>query len=183
MTFCGGLLTVKLGWMLRGLLVGVVMLLGVSAARAQVGIYGAFSTGTVSQPNTSRMYGGTFGVYYDGKHYPGVDLGLDLRLMKLPSNSSTNTTGVLFGLRAAVRVPAVPLHFYAQGMVGDTHVTYGQGTAYYSGSGFETAYALGVDLTVLPHVDWRVLEFDEGHIFGAHTGMESVSTGLVVRLP
>jgi hypothetical protein len=52
------------------LLVG--LLLGAGVLRAQVGVYGAFSTAQLTAANTPRIYGGMFGVYYDAKHYPGL---------------------------------------------------------------------------------------------------------------
>ena len=156
--------------------------LGVGAARAQVGVYGGFSTASLTEANTPRTYGGMFGLYYDAKHMSALSLGLDLRYVAMPTNGA-DVKSLLFGPRAVVHVPALPLRVYGQAMLGDGHVTSGQGVAYYSGSGLETAWAVGGDFTILPHVDWRVLEFQDGHIFGVDTGIKTVSTGVVARLP
>lgn len=166
---------------LRCLLVVGLGLLGAGVSKAQVGVYGAFSTAQLTAANTPRIYGGMFGVYYDAKHYPGISLGLDGRFTALPSNSSTSTKSVLVGPRAVVHIPVVPLRVFGEVLIGGAHTTTGQGVAHYDGGGMETAWNIGVDATIFPHLDWRVLEFDDGHIIGVASGIKTVSSGVVVR--
>jgi hypothetical protein len=55
----------------------------------------------------------------------------------------------------------------------------GKGTA-----DFATAAIVGLDYTLVPHVDWRVLEFSYGRVNSVNPfNPTAFSTGIVVRLP
>ena len=54
-----------------------------------------------------------------------------------------------------------------------------------SNTQFEYQFLAGFDLTVLPRLDWRVVEFSYGGLsaFNGDLHPRTLSTGLVLRLP
>lgn len=154
-----------------------------SAAFAQLGLYGGFTTSTLDTANTPRMYGGTFGGYFDGSHHPLLNFGIDIRGTVLSNGNNPSLHSVTVGPRAVFHLPAIPLRPYAEGLIGDAHVKIGQGVAYSDNSGLDAGFALGADLTILPHIDWRILDYSYSRIDAAHTYQKSFTTGLVIRIP
>ncbi|MHB1857169.1 MAG: hypothetical protein ACYCPM_07010, partial [Acidobacteriaceae bacterium] len=69
--------------------------------------------------------------------------------------------------------------------IGAGHADYGQGVAHVSATKFQYQFLGGLDLTVLPRIDWRVVEFSYGGLSGLGSSLnpKTISTGIVVRLP
>ena len=148
-----------------------------AAAHAQVGIYGTVIASHVNNPSTSQSisFGGTntsywstgagVGIYYDAYHLGPVSLGLDLR----GSRADKVKTG-LGGVRVALHPPILPLKPYVEGLVGGTSAS-----NIYSASSTNFVYEIvgGVDYTIIPHIDFRLVEIGGGKI---STGITTAST-------
>jgi hypothetical protein len=150
---------------------------------AQLGIYAGFTDAKLDTANTSRFNGGTFGAFYDGSHFPLLNLGIDLRGAVLPSNSVTKVNSITAGPRLVLHLPHVPLRPYGELLLGEAHIQTGQGVAATDASGLDATAAAGIDLRILPHLDWRVLDYSFSRLNAAHTYQNSFTTGLVFRIP
>lgn len=151
---------------------------------AQTGVYAMFSASDFQTPNVSRQYGPTFGVYHDLWHLPVVHAGFDLRATLLGSGSTKAYMG-LIGPKLQLHPHVVPLMPYVEGLVGAGDVQVGQGVAAIDKTAVAYEGAIGVDWTILPRIDWRVVEFAAGGFssLNATISPRTLSTGLVVRLP
>lgn len=151
---------------------------------AQTGVYAMFSASDFQLPGVGRQYGPSFGLYHDMWNFPVIHTGFDLRATLLGSGSTKAYMG-LIGPHLQVHPHVLPLMPYVEGLVG-------AGDVQVSGAGSvvsETAVAyegvIGVDWTVLPRIDWRVIEFSAGGFssLNASVAPRTLSTGLVLRLP
>ncbi len=161
----------------------VLLSLAASSAFAQLGVYAGLTTSKTTVPNTSRFYGGTFGAYFDASHHHLVNFGIDVRGTDLPSDNITKVKSIAAGPRVVFHVPVVPLRPYAEGLIGEAHVQTGQGVAYTDKNGLDAGFALGADLHIFPYVDWRLLDYSYSRLNAAHAYQNSITTGLVVRIP
>lgn len=188
----------KLRWpTVLALLIGTAI--STVPSHAQVGLYAAFSadrrhvTDVLYSPlagsdNTATAwpYGPTFGFYNDFAHAGPIYLGSDMRLEFARGSYSSNT--LLFGLRLAAKPAVLPLKPYVQASLGMVHFNTTSDSN--SSTNMEYRIAGGVDYTLLPHVDWRVIEVGGGSIFdyslgsGTHQGnnLYTYSTGIVFRV-
>jgi hypothetical protein len=187
----------KLRWLtILAVLVGMAIPCG--SSQAQVGIYATFTgdrrhvTNVLYSPpagsdntETAWPYGTTIGLYDDGKFGP-IRFGPDLRGEFVRGSFTGNS--VLFGLHLAVKTAALPIRPYIQGSLGAAHFSNsGLNT---SSTNFEYRIAGGLDYTLLPHLDWRVIEVGRGALvdysFGSGVNqtnsLYTFSTGLVIRL-
>lgn len=162
------------------------------AATAQTGVYGMFSAARApdsSSPNW--LYGGTGGIYFDRGHLAVFETGIDARAVFIQqSNSgdfiSDKLVGGFVGPRLAVRTRVLPLKPYGEALIGIARTEGGgENNSRFpnpSQTGLAYALALGADLTILPRIDWRVVEFS---VIGAPQGHRNdkatISSGLVVR--
>lgn len=151
-----------------------------------------------SNDGTINPIGGFGGVYYDFRDLGPFRLGIDLRAGKSIGNKSATTYfnsprpslfSVLGGIRGSFKTPIHQLRPYIEGAVGlartdigvpltpDGHVA--------SHSGVQFRGFAGVDLSLLPQLDFRVVEFGGGGVQGLNSTypIESISTGLVFHLP
>lgn len=162
----------------------VLIFLGPLYAKAQVGVYGEFSAAKINQPNTSWVYGPTFGAYYDPWHVPFIGAGIDLRVAFLSTGSTTLDSG-LAGPRLVFIPHVLPFQPYVEVLGGIGHDQFGQGVAKQTATDFEYQFLGGLDTTILPRIDWRVVEFSYGGVSGLGSSLnpETLSTGIVVRLP
>jgi hypothetical protein len=154
------------------------------SATAQVGLYGELSTAKLNVPNTGWIYGGTFGGYYDMGHVPFLGYGMDARGSFLGTGQTKLDSG-LVGPRLVFTPHVVPLRPYAEALIGMGHYQFGQGIAQSSDNKFEYQFVGGLDMTVLPRIDWRLVEFSYGGLsyLSSSFNPKTISTGLVVRLP
>ncbi|SEB80563.1 outer membrane beta-barrel protein [Terriglobus roseus] len=160
-----------------------LLLATTTACHAQLGLYGGFTTSTLKLANTPRLNGGTFGLYYDTTYGQVVALGIDARveIVTNTTNPGTTVTSVLLGPRLAIPLPAVGLRPYIEVLVGGAHSKAGQGFASTDSGGVVAGGAVGADLRILPHVDWRVLDYSYMRVQGLNTYQQSFTTGVVVR--
>jgi len=175
-----------MGWMLG--LMAATMTVAVPA-RAQLAFYGQFTGTDMGIANTPHLYGGTFGIYTT-KRLGLLALGPDLRGAILKHGSSTPNADQeldmgLGGIRLAATPRVLPVMPYLEVLGGIAYAKTGQGAARQDHFVGAAQFLAGVDYTVIPRIDWRVVEFSYGRL-GSSVGVfnpRTLSTGIVVRLP
>jgi hypothetical protein len=164
----------------------LVLLVGAGCvpACAQTGVYAEYGVSWYGIPNLNVQSGPTFGLYYQHWGIPFVRVGLDARASFMGSGAAVEDTG-LIGPRVQIKPHILPLMPYGEALIGVTHLNVGQGTAHTEGNEFTWALNAGLDLTMLPRFDWRMVDYTYGGIPGnsLQSNPSTVSTGLVVRLP
>jgi hypothetical protein len=152
------------------------------AARAQTGVYVEFGGSKVDAPSNQWVYGPTFGGYHDF-YGPVVHLGADLRASVLGISQTTTLTSGEIGPRVSLHPHVLPLMPYLEALGGLGHYDFGAGQG--SSTQFEYQFLAGVDYTLIPRLDWRVVEFSYGGLsaFNGSLHPKTISTGLVLRLP
>ncbi|WP_348267679.1 hypothetical protein P8936_00190 [Edaphobacter paludis] len=199
----------------KALLLLAVAIFVTATAQAQFGAYGTFTANRLSNIKSSPLVttpsavnndvsplGGTGGVYYDFlKLGRVVKLGADLRgtitTTKRGDYINANGGGArinsgLIGVRAVFNAPLLhhALRPYIQGSVGLGSTNYG--LLYDNGvtlhSNFEYMGFAGVDIPLLPYMDFRLVEIGAGGLnpFGTNSHnypLQSVSSGVVFHLP
>lgn len=148
-------------------------------AQARAAVYGTIgreNSGVVHEPWT---LGGTIGAYADYSNTGPIALAADLR-----ADLSSNIKSILIGPRVAFHAPAFPIKPYAEFLVGrasfnNSHLGFGIKLP----SQFTARYVFGADVTILPHIDWRAIDYSAALNASAGNGgyAKTVSTGLVVR--
>src|ERR1700761_6235479 len=159
-----------------------------------------------ARANTVDPLGGTGGVYYDFMKLGPVKLGADVRgsILTTKRGAYINFNGpgahiysVLGGVRGSFQTPVKSLKPYLQISMGLGRSDYGL----YSGrpastqplpniiyNNFQYEGLAGLDIKLLPILDWRVAEFGYGGLdpFGTYSHnypIKQVSMGFVVHLP
>jgi hypothetical protein len=153
------------------------------AAHAQTGIYVEFGGSKVDAPSNDWIYGPTFGVYHDCYSVPLVHVGADLRGSVLGVSQTTTLTSGEIGPRVSIHPQVLPFMPYLEALGGIGYYDFGAGQG--SSTQFEYQFLAGIDHTVLPRLDWRVVEFSYGglSVFNGTLHPKTLSTGLVLRLP
>lgn len=153
------------------------------AARAQVGLYAEFGGAKINAPSNDWIYGPTFGAYADFVPLPIVHIGGDIRGSVLGVSQTTTLYSGLIGPRISVHPHVLPLSPYIEAVAGIGHYDYGRGFG--SDTKFEYQFLGGIDHTIIPRLDWRVVEFSYGGLsaFGSSLHPKTISTGVVLRLP
>jgi len=160
------------------------------------------TNGPNARNNTADPLGGTGGIYYDFLKLGPVKLGADLRgsilTTKRGANVNFNDSGTriysaLGGVRAVFHTPIAPLKPYIQGSVGLGRSDYGLSNTTSSGqvilyNNFEYMGLAGLDIKLLPIMDWRVAELGYGGLnpfgtYGHNYPIKQVSMGFVFHLP
>ena len=161
----------------------VALLSFTAAARAQTGLYIEFGGSKVDAPSNEWVYGPTFGLYHDFYSVPLIHLGADLRGSVLGISQTTTLTSGMIGPRLSAHPRVLPFMPYLEGLGGIGHYDFGQGQG--SDTQFEYQFLAGVDTTILPRLDWRVVEFSYGglSVFNGSLHPKTLSTGVVLRLP
>jgi hypothetical protein len=169
----------KLRRPLLAVLFALVFVGGVAfRAEAQIGVYAGFSGAPVSgSSSTASAFGPMFGIYAQSGRY--ISVGGDLRGSFLTRSGFNYFTGAA-GPRIAFKPPVLPFRPYFEGLVGVASLNDGNG----SGSSTKLNYQVlgGIDATILPHIDWRVIEFDYSAVSGNSVNAKIFSTGIVLRL-
>jgi hypothetical protein len=152
------------------------------AAQAQTGLYAEFGASKVDAPSDNWIYGHTFGLYHDFFSVPLVHLGADLRGSVLGVSQTTSLYSGTIGPRVSLH-PHFLIMPYGEALFGVGHYDFGAGQG--SDTQFEYQLLAGADLTIFPHLDWRILEFSYGGLsaFNGDLHPKTFSTGLVIRLP
>ena len=157
---------------------------GIPAAQAQTAVYGQFSASRFnSLPNTNDWgYGGGFGLYTDFQKIPFGKVGADIRFQFVRPASNTTLFSALVGPRLTLHPKVVPLNPYVECIFGPGHFTYGNNAP--STTQFDWRVLGGLDKTVLPHLDWRVIEVSYGQLntYSGRLRPVTLSTGIVLRL-
>jgi hypothetical protein len=155
----------------------------VPSAHSQTAVYGQFSATHYDLPNTYDWgYGGGFGLYSDFQKIPFAKVGGDIRFQFSRPASNTTLFSTLVGPRVAIRPSLGGLTPYAEFLFGAGHFSYGNNAP--STTQFDWRALGGVDKTLLPHLDWRVVEVSYGQLntYSGHLHPVTVSTGIVLRL-
>jgi hypothetical protein len=168
-------------------LTALVMVAVVPALRAQVALCAQYG-GTFLSGNNSGdgnvVRGVTLGAYFARSHAAFFSFGVDARgTHQTSTDGVTQLTGGLIGPRLAFRTPVLGFKPYVEALGGAAHVEYIKSNEGVSTTNFQYQLLGGADLTVLPHIDWRVLEFGYGGIFtpGDVLQPKPISTGVVLR--
>jgi hypothetical protein len=145
-------------------------------AQARFAIYGTGGGEKSGLPNDDWHAAGTFGFYYGLLHAGPIDLSVDAR-----GDLSSNIKSGFLGPRVAVKLPIIPIKPYGEFIFGVS--TYSRTAAGVKDSNdFAYRYVLGLDTTILPHIDWRVADFSYGINNSANgTHAKTLSSGLVIR--
>jgi hypothetical protein len=162
--------------------VALVLSAATPSAHAQVGFYAQGSASDFDLSATDWQYGGTVGLYYVLVKFPFLALSVDGRADMLGTGPNRTYSG-LAGPRLSTRLPVTSIKPYLEALAGAVDVKYSPGNTQVSATKLDYRVVGGIDLGVLPHVDWRAAE--------ASYEMQSVdsrksltlSTGIVIRIP
>lgn len=146
-------------------------------ANAQTAVYAGFSGAAITTGANPSAYGGLVGLYAQSGHY--AYFGGDFRGSFLSRNGFSYYTGAL-GPRLALKPPVLPIRPYLEGLVGVASANSGRGTSNSNHLNYQVV--AGVDWTLLPHIDWRVLDYAYSATSGGEVKASIFSTGLVLRL-
>jgi hypothetical protein len=151
-------------------------------AAAQVGISAAFTAARLNHPVTgvsspTTLYGPTISVYYQKGAL--LALGGDIRASFLRGSGISFDSGAI-GPRAALKFHPLPVQLYGEALGGFNNYTRSTGAP----NSVQAEYQLltGIDTTIFPRLDWRVVEYayvGSSNDLSAH----ALSTGIVFRLP
>jgi hypothetical protein len=165
-------------------LLSLILLSAAIPASAQIGVYGTFSAANFRVPNTGWQYGSTFGLFDDHWKIPFFALGIDGRGAVIGGTEASVASG-LVGPRIVFKPHVLPIMPYVEALGGVGRAEDGEGSAATSVTKFEYNFVGGVDYTVLPRIDWRVVEFSYGGLtaFNGSFNPRTLSTGIVFRIP
>jgi hypothetical protein len=142
-------------------------------AQARFAIYGTGGGEKSGLPNDDWQATGTFGFYYGILHAAIFDISVDAR-----GDLSSNIKSGFLGPRVAVKLPVIPLKPYGELIFGVS--TYSAPARL--PNDFAYRFVVGLDTTILPHLDWRVADFSYAINNSANgTHAKTLSSGLVVR--
>ena len=150
-----------------------------SPVRAQIAVYAGYSAASISNGGTDWAYGPLFGAYKQTGYAANIiSIGGDLRASFLSHDNFHYYTGAA-GPRLAFKFPILPFRPYVEGLVGVGNV---QTDGHNSNNHFNYQVLGGLDTTLLPRVDWRVVEFDYSAVSSQSITAKTFTTGLVLRL-
>lgn len=187
----------------------VVTAIAAPSAHAQLAVYGNVTVNQLSGIKNSPAavctlcsynddvspLGGGGGIYYDFLKLGPVKLGADLRgtitHTKRGALTSFNGSGAavyssLAGVRGVFHTHYAPLRPYLQASAGLGRTDYG--TSPTIKNNFQYMGYAGLDITLLPYMDFRLVEFGYGGLNPMGTAshnypIKAVSSGLVFHLP
>ena len=109
-------------------------------------------------------------------------VGADIRFQFVRPATNTTLFSALVGPRIALHPKVFPLNPYAEFHFGPGHFSYGNNAP--STTQFDWRVIGGLDKTVLPHLDWRVIEVSYGQLntYAGTLKPVTLSTGIVLRL-
>jgi hypothetical protein len=168
-----------------------------SSLHAQLAVYGKgdlnrYTLNETSPSSTYTFHGAGVGIYDDFLHLGPVRFGMDVR-GDLETTDKLQYQSVLAGFRVVGKLPVLPFRPYAEALIGEggtrdkgpyavgiTNVPYAHKLTY--------ALLTGLDWSIFPHIDFRVLEIGYGRQsestgFNTTTSdsMLLLSSGVVVR--
>jgi hypothetical protein len=155
-------------------------LLAPATLQAQLAIYGAGTGASLSNASTNLGYGGLAGIYKQSGHVGSIiNFGGDIRGTFISRDGFHYYTGAI-GPRLAIKPHIIPLDPYIEGLVGVASYNSGNGTS--SSTHFNYQVVGGLDLTIFPHLDWRIVDVAYSGVSGQNIKVVTFSTGLVLRL-
>ncbi len=145
-------------------------------AQARLAIYGTAGTEESDLPNSAWKLAGTFGLYYGIYDFGPVYLSVDAR-----GDLSSDINSGFAGPRLAVKLPVLPLKPYGEIIFGVSSYPQTVAGLQYSNN-FAYRYVVGLDSTILPHLDWRVVDFSyANNTYEGNDHAKTVTSGLVIR--
>lgn len=129
------------------------------------------------------MFGPTFGIYHDFWKAGPLHLGADFRGSVL-SRGDAKMNNALAGFRGSVHTHVLPVVPYIQASAGIAGFNYGRRQDLSTVLQYELVG--GVDATILPQLDWKLVEVGGGGLTsggngGGGNGLFHISTGLAFR--
>lgn len=147
-------------------------------AQARLAIYGTGGVEKTNLQNSGWNTAGTFGFYFDLRHYGPVALAADVR-----GDLSSNIYSGILGPRIAVKIPVFPIKPYGEFLFGgSSYSSHSNGVR--DSSDFTYRGVVGVDFTLIPHFDWRVVDYSYSSgitQFNNAVHPKTVTTGFVLR--
>jgi hypothetical protein len=147
-------------------------------AQAKLAIYGTGGVEKSDLPFSGWNAAGTFGFYFGLRHYGPLDLSADVR-----GDLSKDIYSGILGPRLAVKIPILPIRPYGEFLFGgSSYSTLSNGVR--DASNFTYRGVVGVDVTLIPHFDWRVVDFSYSSgitQFNENVHPKTVTTGFVIR--
>ncbi|HTH53984.1 MAG TPA: hypothetical protein VL495_08545 [Edaphobacter sp.] len=158
----------------------LALFFAIPAAHAQIGVYAGFSGAPISGGGTNWAYGPLVGIYKQSGHvFSPISIGGDLRGSFLSRNDFHYYTGAI-GPRLAFKLPIIPLRPYVEGLIGIGSVQIAnQGN---SSTHFNYQGVAGLDMTIFPRLDWRIIDFDYSAVTSQSVNAKTLTTGLVLRI-
>ena len=145
-------------------------------AQARLAIYGTAGAEQSGLPYNPWKLAGTFGLYVQFFKLGPVFISVDGRGDLLQPDSQRSRWP-----STRHQTPVLPIRPYGEILFGVANYPQTAGGIQYSND-FAYRYVLGVDSTILPHLDWRVVDFSYGINNSAGYGhAETVTSGLVIR--
>jgi len=142
-------------------------------AQSKLAIYGTFGGEKSGLANQGWTTAGTVGLYVGVTNLGPIALSVDGR-----ADLSSSIKSGLLGPRVALHFPAFPLKPYAEILIGEsTYPNRPDGLT--ASDKFVSRVVGGIDTAILPHVDWRILDFSYGINRDDHA--ETLSSGIVLR--
>lgn len=150
-----------------------------SPVHAQIAVYAGYSAASITNGGTDWAYGPLFGAYKQTGYAANIiSIGGDLRASFLSRDNFHDYTGAA-GPRIAFKAPILPFRPYVEGLVGVANI---QTDGHNSNNHFNYQVLGGLDTTLLPRLDWRVIEFDYSAVPSQSIDAKTFTTGLVLRL-
>jgi hypothetical protein len=170
---------------LRPLVTACLFALFPLALHAQLALYGSYTAQELDASGYDTwINGGTFGAYLASGHFALLNVGVDARGSFSSGGGNSFDSGAI-GPRLGLNLHILPLQPYIEATAGVGHAVF-IGLPSSDVTEFEYQLLAGADYTILPRVDWRVVEFNYGTLTGL-SGYSfhprSISTGIVLRLP
>jgi hypothetical protein len=144
-------------------------------AQAKLAIYGTVGGEKPGILNANDwVTAGTIGLYVGAAKLGPLAISVDGR-----GEFSSKIKSGLVGPRLALHLPLFPIKPYVEVLIGGSSYPNTPNGLPIS-SRFVGRLGAGADATILPHVDWRIVDFTYG-ITSANPRAESLTTGLVLR--
>lgn len=166
----------------RLLLLLPLILLVITASTAQgQAKFAVFATGGGEKTGVNNepwTVAGTFGIYYGLIRIGPIAISADAR-----GDLSRNMTSALFGPRAALALPYLPLKPYVEVVGGVSNYNFTDEAPRTITSG-TYRWVAGLDTTIFPHTDWRVdYSYSGAGIddLGVTRHPQSITSGIVIR--
>lgn len=151
------------------------------AAHAQRGVYVNFEAehvGSSAGASDQWVYGPQFGFQSVIGHAGPLYLGWNLQGSILSHGDAKLNSGMA-GLYLTANTHVIPFRPYIEALAGVGGYNYGQKQSITNS--FQYTVNGGLFSTILPHVDWRVIEVGGGELTSHNNNLFHLSTGVMVR--